>query len=246
MKFKIFFALAVCIELFLPSASVAKLIRVESAAGVSARLDEASGHYEIVSRRPDWKFAGDLGEPAKETGASRGTDRIGAYQEIHFSWQAGVPVTGSIRVYDKEAVVLFTLTCDQAADKWPVVFPKFTSFPAKLSHFSFGESPFAPPRFKLEPNGTPWLLFDDHANATVISPADDFLLATMAGDGVHEIASTLNPGVHDLPAHFSHSTLMAFAPGIHTAWEAWGKALMALQGKTPPANDADTGLRYLG
>ena len=29
-----------------------------------------------------WKFAGELGGPAKEAGVGRGTDRIGAYQEI--------------------------------------------------------------------------------------------------------------------------------------------------------------------
>jgi hypothetical protein len=246
MKLNLCFSLAVSAGLFLPSASVAKSVRVESTAGISVRLDESSGRYEMTTRRPDWKFAGELGGPVKDTSADYGTDRIGAYQEIHFSWRANTPMTGSIRVYDGRAVVLFTLTCDQAADKWPVAFPRFTSFPAKLHRFSFGERPFAPPRFRLETNGTPWLLFDDRANAALISPADDFLLATMAGDGVHEIASTLNPGAHDFPAHFSHGTLMAFAPGIRAVWQTWGSALMALQGKIPPANDADTGLRYLG
>jgi hypothetical protein len=246
MKSKLHFAFMVSLGLLLPPALVARSFDVRSAAGIAVRLDESSGHYEIASRRPDWRFAGELGTPVAKADVSRGIDRIGAYQEIHFSWRAGGPVTGSIRVYDQRPVVRFTLTCDRAADKWPAVFPKFTSFPAKLHHFSFADQNFAPPRFKLETNGTPWLLFDDHANAALISPADDFMLATMAGDGVHEIASTLNPGVHDLPAHFSHSTLMAFAPGIHAVWQTWGGALMALQGKVPPANDADTGLRYLG
>ncbi len=243
---KLNFAFVAGLGLLLSPALVAKSFDVKSASGIIVRFDEASGHYEITSRQPDWKFTGETAGPVKAAGVSHGTDRIGAFQEIHFSWPADVPVTGSIRVYDQRAVALFTLTCDQAAEKWPVAFPRFTTFPAKLHHFSFGEKPFAPPHFDLETNGTPWLLFDNHANAALISPADDFLSATMAGDGIHEIASTLNPGVHDLPAHFSHSTLMAFAPGIHAVWQTWGNALMALQGKTPPANDADTGLRYLG
>ena len=246
MKLKLYFAFMVSLGLFLPQALVAKSFDVRSAAGIGVRLDESSGRYEITSRRPDWKFAGELGAPAKAAGVNHGADHIGAYQEIHFSWRAEVPVTGSIRVYDQRAVVLFTLTCDQGTDKWPAVFPKFTSFPAKLHHFSFADQNFAPPRFKFEANGTPWLLFDDRANAVLVSPADDFMLATMAGDGVHDIDSTLNAGVHGLPAHFSHSTLMAFAPGIHAVWQTWGSALMALQGKVPPANGADTGLRYLG
>jgi hypothetical protein len=246
MKFKLYFTFIVSLGLLSPLASVAKSFQIRSAAGISVRLDETSGVYEIDSRQPNWKFVGELGRSAKEAGMSRGTDRIGEYQEIHFLWQADAPVTGFIRVYDQQAVALFTLTCDEAANKWPAIFPRFTSFPAKLHHFSFGERPFAPPHFKLETNGTPWLLFDNQANAALISPADDFMLATMAGDGVHEIASILNPGAHDLPAHFSHSTLMAFAPGIHAVWQAWGGALTALQGKVPPANETDTGLRYLG
>jgi hypothetical protein len=246
MKFKLPIAFAAGFGWLLAQTVVAASLRVESAAGISVRLDETSGRYEIASRHPDWKFGGELGGPAEEAEASHGTDRIGAYQEIHFSWQAGGLMSGSIRVYDERDVVLFALACDRAAEKWAAVFPRFTSFPPKLHHFSFGEKPFAPPHFDLETNGTPWLLFDNRANAVVISPADDFLLATMTGDGVHEIASRLNAGTRDLPAHYSYRTLMAFAPGIHAVWQTWGDALMALQGKTPPANDADTGLRYLG
>ncbi len=246
MKLKLYFAFIISLSLGLPPALVAKSFDVRSAVGISVRLDESSGRYEVTSRDPDWKFAGETGEPIQAAGVNRGADRLGAYQEIHFSWLADVPVTGSIRVYDGRSVVLFALTCDRASDKWPAIFPRFISFPTALHHFSFGEKPFAPPHFALETNGTPWLLFDDQANAALISPADDFLLATMEGDGVHEIASTLNAGVHDLPAHFSHRTLLAFAPGIRAVWQTWGNALIALQGKTPPANDADTGLCYLG
>jgi hypothetical protein len=176
----------------------------------------------------------------------RGTDSIGAYQEIHFSCPSNTAATGSIRVYDKTAVALFTLTCDQPAEKWPAVFPRFTSFPARLHHYSFGERAFAPPHFDLQTNGTPWLLFDDHANAALISPANQFFMATLTGDGVHEIASCLKPDVQGLPAHFSYSTLMAFEPGIRAVWQTWGRALMAFHGKTRPSNDADLGLRCLG
>ncbi len=37
-----------------------------------------------------------------------------------------------------------------------------------------------------------WLLFDDSANAALISPADHLLIASMKGDGVHEIGSGMN------------------------------------------------------
>jgi hypothetical protein len=235
----------VCLGLLFPAAAVAKTARVKSADGITARLDETSGHYEILWRLAHWKFTGDLGGPTTDVAIRRGTDRIGGYQEIRFNWRTNA-LTGSIRLYNARPVALFTLTCDRAAAKLPAMFPRFASFPAGLHPFSFGDSSFAPPRFKLEDTGTPWLLFDDRARAALISPADHFLLASMAGDGVHEIASGLNPGARDLPAGFSYSTLMAFAPGIHAAWQAWSGALLSLQGKTRPGNDADIGLRYLG
>lgn len=154
-------------------------------------------------------------------------------------------MSGSIRVYDSRPVVFFTLTCAQAVESLPGMFPRFTEFPTNLRHFSHRDTVFAPPTFALETNGTPWLLFDDHANAAVISPANDFMFATMAGDGMHEIATGLNAGVHGLPALFRLQTVLALGPGINATWNAWGSALTAL-GKPRPANDADIGLRYLG
>ncbi len=223
------------------TAAAAKTVSIQSAAGVTARLDGTSGRYEIVWRQTGWKFSGDLGTPARAR-VQRGRDAVGSFREIQFAWDSR---TGAIRVYDGQAAVLFLLTNGQDAASFPA-FPRFTTFPVALHHFSFHESAFAPPRFDLENNGTPWLLFDDRADATLISPADDFLISRMNGDGVHEIASGLNPGVQDLPANFSHATLMVFAPGIHAAWQTWSRAFLAWQGRTPPANDADIGLRYLG
>jgi len=246
VKLKLWFVFVAGFGLLLPFTSFAKTIRVKSAAGIKAEFDESAGRYQITVRRPDWKFAGELGRIATNAVVNTGTDLIGPYQEISFAWRAGIPMTGGIRVYDGRAVVLFTLTHGQAAEKPAAPFPRFTSFPAALHHFSFGNSPFAPPRFKLETNGTPWLLFDDHANAALISPANNFLIASMSGDGVNEIASGLNAGVCDVPADFSHSTLIAFGSGIHSAWNSWSAAFLALQGAPRPANDGDPGLRYLG
>jgi hypothetical protein len=72
------------------------------------------------------------------------------------------------------------------------------------------------------------------------------MIASMSGDGVHEIASGLNPEVRDLPAHFKHATLLTFGDGINTAWDAWGAAFTDLIGRHRPANESDDGLRYLG
>ncbi len=246
---KIFRLLILCLGLGLflpPTMLVAKTVSVTSAAGITVQFNDSSGRYEIRTQRPDWKFAGTLGKSARNVITESGADRLGAYQEVRFDWQAGIPLTGSIRIYDSRPVALFAMECGQAADEMPVVFPRFTSFPAGLHHFSFKNEVFAPHSFTLETNGTPWLLFDDQARAVFISPADHFMIASMNGDGAHDIASGLNPQVRHLPAHFKAATLMAFGQGINATWDTWGGALTELVGRRRPANDADAGLRYLG
>jgi hypothetical protein len=247
VNFQRLFVFVLGLGLFLPSAVVvAKSVHVKSAAGITAQLDDASGYYEISARQPAWKFAGELGQPAQNVIVENGNDRLGAYREICFTWRTGIPLTGSIRVYDARPVALFTLGCDQAVHESPSLFPRFTSIPTGLHHFSFKNDVFAPPIFKLDQNGTPWLLFDDRANAVIISPADNFMIARMSGDGAHEVASGLNREVRDLPAHFKHATLLAFGDGINAAWDAWGAAFTDWVGRNRPANDVDAGLRYLG
>ena len=170
---KILRLLILCLGLGLflpPTALVAKTVNVTSAAGITVQLNDSSGRYEIRTQRPDWKFAGTLGKSARNVTVEGGVDRLGAFQEVRFDWQAGIPLTGSIRIYDSRPVALFAVECDQTADEMPGVFPRFTSLPAGLHHFSFKNEVFAPHSFKLETNGTPWLLFDDQARAVVISP----------------------------------------------------------------------------
>jgi hypothetical protein len=247
MNFQRLFIFSLGLGLFLPPTMVvAKSVSVKSAAGITAQFDGASGRYEIKTRRPAWKFAGNLGQSAQNVVVENGSDCIGAYQEIRFTWRTNILLTGSIRVYDSRPVALLTLNCDQPVEKLPTVFPRFTSTPAGLHHFSFKNDVFAPPSFKLEQNGTPWLLFDDQDNAVIISPADNFMIAGMSGDGVNEIASRLNPEARDLPAHFKHATLLTFGNGINATWNTWGAALTTLVGRNCPANDVNIGLRYLG
>lgn len=221
---------------------------ISSPSGLTLRLDAADGHYALRAAAPGWTFAGMIGRPVTDVKVARGRDRLGAFQEMTFAWtEDGAPLAGGIRVYDAQPLALFTLTCATAREKPPAaMLPDFTAFPAGLHHFSYKEAVFAPPSFRLEPNGTPWLLFDDRANAVILSPASDFLLARMTGDGAREIASGLNAGVRGLPAGFTHTTLLAFGRGLNATWDLWGRALTELDGVTRPGNDADIGLRYLG
>lgn len=219
---------------------------IESRSGLEVRFDEVNGRYEIRFHPLGWTFGGEIGNRVTAARVSHGEDQVGVFQEIRFRWNQGGPLAGSIRAYDTQPVLLFSLACEEAANALPVLLPRFTTFPRNLHQFSYRNTTFAPPVFGLQATGTPWLLFDDRAGAVVISPADHFLLTRMIGDGDAVIASGLNEGATGLRAHFTCRTLMTFGFGINATWDQWGRVLTDLQGETRPPNDADVGLRYLG
>ena len=68
----------------------------------------------------------------------------------------------------------------------------------------------------------------------------------MLGDAKTRIAVGLNSEVGQLPAGFTASALVAAAPDIATAYDAWGAALRGLYHRRPTAPDADATLRYIG
>src|SRR6195256_4944346 len=220
---------------------------VEGAHGITATIDEASGRYEVRGKEPNWVFAGTLGAAASDVSVQDGQDRLGAFRELSFRWRDGVALRGSIRTYVERPVLLFAITCTAPnSDAAAIRFPRFTEFPKNLHGFSYVNRDFAPSSFALEENATPWLLYDDQAHATVLSPAANYMIASMRGDGKTEIESGLNEGVAALPAGFTHLTLMALGVGVNATWDSWGSALTGLQGVQRPGNDADIGLRYLG
>jgi hypothetical protein len=224
-----------------------EILTIHGAGGIVASVDAKSGRYAIRSTEARLAFAGTLGEAPSNVSVNAGRDRLGAYRELKFRWQRPVALSGSIRTYADRPLALFGVASAGAlADGSVLLFPRFTEFPRALRGFSYGNQPFAPPRFALEDNGTPWLLFDDHGHAAILSPASDFMIASMRGNAGAEIASGLNDGIRSLPAGFTHWTLLAFGSGINRTWDTWGAALIDLQGAHRPPNDADTGLRYLG
>jgi hypothetical protein len=225
----------------------AETLAIEGAHGVRVMLDGASGRYEVRSGEAGWAFAGSLGAAASDLHVHEGRDRLGAFHELEFRWRQPLPLEASIRAYAGAPIVLFSETsAAAAADSSVFRFPRFTVLPKELRGFSYQNREFAPPSFTLEENGTPWLLFDTRGFAALISPAANFMLASMYGDGKAEVSSGLNAGVTSLPAGFNHRTLVVLGKGINSLWETWGRGLLELEGARRPENDADVGLRYLG
>jgi hypothetical protein len=222
-------------------------MELSSQSGVSAQLDPATGNYRIVAENPQWIFGGTLTSAAIAVSKTSGQDRVGAYQQFTFNWQSGeTPLQGTIRLYQREPLVFFEYKYLKAASPASVSFPSFTTIPERLHHFSYENGAFSAPQFELGQYGTPWLLFDDKADAAVISPASHFIIAAMRGDGDHLIASGMNDQLTGVPEGFSQQTLMAISPGIRHTFDTWGSGLVALGGKTRPGNESDTTLKYFG
>src|SRR6266404_6385801 len=197
----------------------------ETPSGISVQVS-TNGDYEIRSHEPAWAFGGSIGYPLEDIKTASGQDAIGAYQEVTFRWNA--QFSAGIRSYHDKSAVLFSVNLPAGANAAKVAFPSFSEFPTNLHGFSYREGNFAPPSFKLEQNGTPWLLFDDAANTAVLSPAANFLVARLSGDGRTGITSGLNPEVGTLEKPFTHRSLLVFGRGVGATFETWGGTLSDL------------------
>ena len=205
---------------------------ISSLSGLKASIF-SDGTYRITAAGFGWIFAGSLGRKIADSSVFTGTDQIGSWQEIMFRYDPSR--SSAIRLYDDQATVLFFTTYGaDTPNNDP--FPRFTSFPQGLSTFSYAS--LWSYRFGALNNNSPWLFFDGRANAILLSPAGNFMSAVtqVAGDGA--IEARIDSRIGTLPAMFTHPSILSLAPGINAAFEQWGGTLMALSGKTRPANDA--------
>ncbi len=161
--------------------------------------------------------------------------------------------TASIRLYRKRPIVIFSVTFDEAVKSAPAAFPVLTTLPKELLEFRYGETDhLRPESFHLaaknedEMYGGPFALFDEKANCMIVSPADDFMISQASGDQTRGISVGLNKTVQNVPAGYRQQTILVATDGINKSFDAWGHALTDLHGRKRPANDADTGLKYLG
>lgn len=66
------------------------------------------------------------------------------------------------------------------------------------------------------------------------------------GAGGGAISCGLDPAITNLPAGFTHRSILVIQNGINRTFETWGSALTGLSGKIRPANDAAVELDKLG
>ncbi len=227
---------------FLPVQPEALTI-AEPGTGITVHVD-TDGAYTVTTRQPAWTFGGHVGSALSSLILSGGIDTLGRFQEISFTYRGRVARASSIRVYAARLVVLFR-TAYLAASLNTEPFPIFTTYPQNLFHLSY-HGGFGVYGFNLSGSGSPWLFFDAHANSFLLSPAANFLQATLAlhSDGL--ISSGIDQQIRMLPQGFTHTTILAIGSGINSVYTAWGQAMTTLQGKARPANDATLTLDRLG
>ena len=215
--------------------------------GIEVSVNQQTGNYSIHTSESDWSFSGSVGKKLSNVKSAQGQDSIGNFHETSFEWTSDNTYTGSIKWYEQVPVVMFSLTTPKGADKVQETFPDFQTFPKSMHHYSFKDNVFAPPAFnRLTKTSTPWLFFDDRDQAFILSPASDFIVSRMKGDGIQSIGSGLNPELQNLPKSFTHRSILVLGDGIHNTWEQWGNALKSIYGKKKPSDDADPTLKYYG
>lgn len=213
----------------------------EPTTGITITMNP-SGVYSITSQHPAWTFGGNLGHAPTHIAINNGIDRIGRYQEIAFRYESARE--GSMRTYAAKPVVLFSTTY-LAASHNVDAFPALMTYPHNLYHLSYNGL-FGMYGFNLQGVDSPWLFFDAQANSFLLSPASHFMVANtlMHPDG--SITSGINAGISELPSDFTQQTMLVIGQGINATYGTWGQAMMALQGKVRPPNDADVSLNTLG
>jgi hypothetical protein len=213
--------------------------------GLSVTVDN-SGTYNVQVQSPAWQFSGNIGHSLANLTSGDGADAVGQYSEISFDFQTDAPRHAAIRAYWNRMAVLFTLAAPSGGPN-SFSFPNFSQTPALgLNHLAFN-SDFAGPMFSALPSDSPWAFFDNAGNTFVFSAASHFMVAgSYWNSATGQINGNISGQIATLPAGFAHQTLLVVDTGINSALTTWGQTLTTLQGKTRPANDADTILNQVG
>jgi hypothetical protein len=148
-----------------------------------------------------------------------------------------------IRLYARQGIVLFRQ--QYLAPGGPAPFPALATYPRGLFHLSYNGD-FAAYSFRRLGADSPWLFFDARDDALLFSPAANFLVArTFEGLG-GALTGGIDPAIRSIPAGFIQQSMLVVGHGINGVYDAWGRAMTGLQGKTRPSDEAAPELKYLG
>src|SRR5450755_3656679 len=78
--------------------ATAKITSAYSPAGFTVSVN-TTGAFTIGINQPAWQFAGNVGQPLSSVASASGTDTVGPYTELTFSYTVDGPRRGAIRAY---------------------------------------------------------------------------------------------------------------------------------------------------
>jgi hypothetical protein len=203
----------------------------------------SSGSWTISLTNPAWTFGGSLGGAAKGIVARTDSDRAGSFEEIDYFYNSASGArSGYIRAYvDFPAILFSTTLTNEANNSGPLT--SFSSFPNLFRLAFSGE--FSLPYFAGTGADSPWVYFDVSGNAFIVSPASNFMVASMTQGPGGSIDSGITNQIGALPAGLTHATAFVYGAGIDSTIQVWGRFLTSLSGKKRPSNDADTLLKQI-
>ena len=208
----------------------------------TATFDPRTGVYEVSDPGTGWHLSGKIDGPASQVRERDGRDEGGNFHEISFTWGGNRCV---IQSYAGKPAFRFRLEYLSASAK-PVPFPSFTDFPSGLRTFSYRDSTFAPGTFSLAQTSTPWLLFDDQNRAFIFSPASQFMVAKMVGDGKASLGASLNDRLAGVPKGLQQDSVLVLGQGINDTWDAWGGFMRSLYKRPAATPDSDVIVKNFG
>jgi len=209
-------------------------------------LQPEKGLYQVSNAVRNWQFTGDLGRQATNAGIRTGKDDVGKFRELVFDVKGAVPFRGTARLYEDRDAVWMRAHYTKSTQGKGLAFPFLVPSEKGLHSFSYQDRTFSPPAFSTSKTCTPWLLFDDHAHSMVVSPASEFMVTTMVGDGKSAIGVAPVDRIVNIPAGFNQDSVLVFSDGIGSAWDKWGAVLRSLFHKRTPSNESDVLLKSFG
>src|SRR5205807_599208 len=159
-----------------------------------------SGAYTIVAKTPAWTFGGNIGQTLTNIITTTGSDRIGSYQEIDFNYRDknASSRVGGIRTYNGKPIALFIDTYLSPSSPNNAPFPHLKTYPGNLYHLTYSDI-FAHPTFANFGADSPWVYFDSHENAFMLSPASNFMITNTTKGTDGSISSGITSVITGLP-----------------------------------------------
>jgi hypothetical protein len=193
----------------------------------------------------------------------KGTDgTLGTYTGVDIAWTGGSIVFHTIFQTFSSGVIVFNQYYPDGVPSTSVNTNSdvLSSFPTlknetDLYFYTLSDWPLTPQLGSWLNNfpaniqgGSPAAFYNDDLRTVLFSPLNNYMIGMQANSAhfSHDLAFGLNGKVTEIPAGFTHRTILTVGQGINETFYNWGAALLAYSGKQRAQPDSDVLIQYLG